>query len=61
MSRVPTQPRGRGHTANVKSTLVLIGYFPKRRTPAPEQLRVAGAEEIGSVSECLAAGSDNWV
>jgi len=40
---------------------VLIGYFPKRRTPAPEELRVAGAEEICSVSECLAPGPEGWV
>lgn len=41
-------------------TPVLIGYVPKRRTPAPEQLRAAGVEEIGSVSECLAPGPQNW-
>ena len=61
MSRVPTQPPGRGNTANVKSTLVLIGYFPKRRTPAPEELRAVGAVEICSVSECLAPGPEGWV
>jgi hypothetical protein len=61
VSRVPTQPPGRGHTANADSTLVLIGYFPKRRTPAPEQLRAAGVEEICSVSECLAPGPKDWV
>jgi len=45
----------------VKSTLVLIGYFPKRRTPAPKELRAAGAVEICSVSECLAPGPEGWV
>ena len=40
---------------------VLIGYFPKRRTPAPEELRTAGTEEICSVSECLAPGPKDWI
>lgn len=40
---------------------VLIGYFPKRRTPAPEELRAVGAEEICSVTECLAPGPEGWI
>lgn len=39
----------------------LIGYFPKRVSPAPLELREAGAEEICSVSECIAPGPENWV
>lgn len=41
--------------------LLLIGYFPKRRTPAPEELQAAGVDEICSVSECLAPGPEGWV
>lgn len=40
---------------------VLIGYFAKRRTPAPDELRVVGVEEICNVSECLAPGPADWV
>lgn len=40
---------------------VLIGYFPKRRTPAPEELRAVGVEEICNVSECLAPGPADWI
>lgn len=58
---MPTQPPDRGRAANVNSTLVLIGYFPKRRTPAPEGLQAAGVDEICSVSECLAPGPEGWV
>jgi hypothetical protein len=45
----------------VIAAAVLIGYFPKRRTIVPEQLRMSGAEEICSVSECLARGPEGWV
>lgn len=58
---MPPQPPDRGRTADVNSTLVLIGFFPKQRTPAPEELQAAGVDEICSVSECIAPGPEDWV
>jgi hypothetical protein len=47
--------------ASASRSLVLIGYFPKLRTPVPGWLQGVAAEEICSVSECIAAGPTNWV
>jgi hypothetical protein len=49
------------HVPHENAAPVLMGYFPKRRTPAPKELRAAGAEEICSVSECLAPGPKDWI
>ncbi len=38
----------------------LIGYFPKRRTAAPEWLSGAGVTGIASVSTCIAPGPEAW-
>lgn len=39
----------------------LVGYFPKRRTPRPENLILPGVEEIASVSTCIAQAPDGWI
>lgn len=40
---------------------VLIGYFPKHRTPRPEWLPVPHVEEICSVSGCIARQPADWI
>ena len=40
---------------------VLIGYFPKRRTPNPGCMIPGVVEEIASVSGCIAEGPDDWI
>jgi hypothetical protein len=39
----------------------LVGYFPKQRTSVPDGYDLPGAEEIASVSECMASGPEGWV
>jgi len=39
----------------------LLGYFPKRRTPAPDWLAASKAEEVCSVSTCIAKAPPDWV
>lgn len=40
---------------------VLIGYFPKRRTPRPDWLDAPGVHTVCSVAECIAPGPDGWL
>ncbi len=42
-------------------TPTLIGYFPKKRLPTPEWLSGTAAEEVCSISECLAPGPPGWI
>ncbi len=42
-------------------TPTLIGYFPKKRLPTPERLSGTAAEEVCSISECLAPGPPDWI
>jgi hypothetical protein len=41
--------------------LLLLGYLPKRRTPAPAWLDNPTVEEICSVSECMASAPPGWI
>src|SRR5436189_5779659 len=40
---------------------ILLGYFPKRRTPVPPDYPLPGVEEIASVSECIAPAPQDWI
>lgn len=40
---------------------ILIGYFPKKRLRTPEWLSGTAADEVCSVSECLAPGPPDWI
>ncbi len=42
-------------------TLTLIGYFPKRTMERPDWLKVAGVEEVCSVSTCISDAPDGWI
>jgi len=42
-------------------TPVFIGFFPKITQPKPEWIKVVAINEIGSVSECISKGPNNWI
>ena len=58
---MPAQAPDQRQPANTSSSLVLVGYFPKRRTPVPDWLQGIAADEICSVSECIAPGPTGWI
>ena len=38
-----------------------VGYFPKRTLPKPDWLNVEVVAEIGSVSNCMSRGPEDWI
>lgn len=41
--------------------LIFCGYFPKLITPAQPVLNIAGVQDIGSISQCLAHAPPGWI